>query len=755
MSVDLKPVLNYPDTLLGEWIFLNNDLLKGNFPADASTLTRALNANTSSSRTRAKEIYRLGLLKRELTNRNASETLNSIREGRNLQTRLGYLSVLIYQAYKDHDDQIIKNAYCSLNALFSIFISFELDSEQYSYNTLIRRLLHIFPCPESYNINKWLRYLFSAVVCELSIGDNEQQINKIKELLLGERTTIKLRIIDNSNNNVRCQFETVDELKKAIDDRISLVDIYNQKLGLFFFGDNDESPRGYYGIANKYCSDFLDSCYEIDKSNVFDSPFQKLYHETDGEETTCIMEVLKDISESNIEFESKYQRIMKSIEEGAIEALSFMTDKPMSEFVVPVRNCENDDETTIINALRVKPFLLLAGISGTGKSRKVQELAYLTCKRDGIHDLDKTTPGNYMLIPVKPNWHDSTELLGYYSSITGKYVLTDFIRFVWKAWINKDVPYFLCLDEMNLAPVEQYFAEYLSILETRKLVHDKEKNKWEIVTAELLPKKTFENLSMEVRKTSANNIITLGNFTSDTRNDILQIYQGDDIQIINFLKQNGLRLPDNLFVIGTVNMDDTTHQFSRKVIDRAFTIEMNGDKLGKMFDTKDSLSYQEQPKELDYVKPLFVKAQEVLEVYPSDARTIKDYVPKMLERINGKGIFKDTPFRVSYRVQNELVLYYGAIRPQGEMEEEIIKAYLQEAFMAILLEKVLPRVEGDEKAMKCNDDGYSEIINNLKKYIYEMNPVEEDRSSICKILISKLDEMNERVKNSYFTSFFS
>lgn len=411
-------------------------------------------------------------------------------------------------------------------------------------------------------------------------------------------------------------------------------------------------------------------------------------------------------------------------------------------------------DVDIISALRTKPFILLAGISGTGKSRKIQELAYLTCRRDGIHDKDETAPGNYMLIPVKPNWHDSTELLGYYSSITGKYVLTDFIRFVWKAWVHKDVPYFLCLDEMNLAPVEQYFAEYLSILETRKLVKDKD-DKWHIQTAEILSKKIFENLTTEIKEGPKDIVNSLGNTTSDDRPIVNQLYQGEDIQIINFLKENGLRLPENLFVIGTVNMDDTTHQFSRKVIDRAFTIEMNGDELTKMFDAKDTLTYLDKPMTIDKIKPLFVKAQEVLEVFPKDADTIKEEVPKMLNVINGEGIFKDTPFRVSYRVQNELVLYYASIRPQGDLDPEQIKPYLQEAFMAILLEKILPRVEGDEKALKCNEKGDSTILLKIKQCLNEMKPIEGEPSPTFKTLIKKLDEMNERVKNSYFTSFFS
>lgn len=412
-------------------------------------------------------------------------------------------------------------------------------------------------------------------------------------------------------------------------------------------------------------------------------------------------------------------------------------------------NSIKEGKIDVISALRTKPFLLLAGISGTGKSRKVLELAYLTCKRDGVHDIDITNPGNYLLIPVKPNWHDSTELLGYYSSITGKYVLTDFIRFIWKAWMNKNVPYFLCLDEMNLAPVEQYFAEYLSILETRKRVFNNQKQIFEIQSGELLTKKQFEGIDLYAK-------INIENDTDDgIREKEVPLYNGEDIQIINFLKEKGLRLPENLFVIGTVNMDDTTHQFSRKVIDRAFTIEMNGSDLSRMFEERDALGYLDSPMTIEEIKPLFVKAQEVLDNYPNDAETIKSYVPELLDKINGDGIFKDTPFRVSYRVQNELVLYYAAIRPEEDLDEDKIKIYLNEAFMAILLEKILPRVEGDEKAMKCDEKGDSAILQNIQRYIDGFVSDETAPAPIFNTLKAKLKEMNERVKNSYFTSFFS
>lgn len=397
-----------------------------------------------------------------------------------------------------------------------------------------------------------------------------------------------------------------------------------------------------------------------------------------------------------------------------------------------------------LSALKTKPFLLLAGISGTGKSRKVQELAYMTCPRDGRLDQDKAKPGNYMLIEVKPNWHDSTELLGYYSNISGKYMLTDFIRFIYKAWLNPQVPFFVCLDEMNLAPVEQYFAEYLSVLETRKDVNGT------IISAELLTKESFKDIKTDRRRP----------ITSDEDDGVRDVteslYSPEDALTIDYIKKNGLRLPENLFVVGTVNMDDTTHQFSRKVIDRAFTIEMNGGNLADMFDKNDTLQYQEQPLPWEVIKPDFVRAQDVLDTFEEDREAIKNKAPELLNGINQEDIFGNTPFRVSYRVMNEMTLYFATLRTRNK--EASADELLNTAFMTILLQKVLPRVEGDEKALHCDDGGHSVILAKLKSFLSANFMSENSPSSTSDIydeLIKKIDEMERRLEDTYFTSFFS
>lgn len=413
-------------------------------------------------------------------------------------------------------------------------------------------------------------------------------------------------------------------------------------------------------------------------------------------------------------------------------------------------------ENDIITALRTKPFLLLAGISGTGKSQKVQELAFMSCPEE-LREENSTTPGNYCLVEVKPNWHDSTELLGYYSALSGRYELTDFIRFTYKAQTNANTPFFLCLDEMNLAPVEQYFAEYLSVLETRKRVIVD--GKVRIQTEPLLTKDKFSNCRLNERVPKQTTGYTLDGDEYDEK----PLYSPDDAEIIAYLKNNGLHLPDNLFVIGTVNMDDTTHQFSRKVIDRAFTIEMNGGKMDEMFSTesRNNLEYRAEPLPLSAFKSEFVRAYEVLEDdhFAKYADTITTEIPKLLGNSDGtasedsiNGILNGTPFRVSYRVQNELVLYLSVLIENAGFPDDI-ESLIGEATLAILMEKVLPRIQGEQKQLETKG-GKSNVLKDMKSFVEtRFKPSDETVPEIYDKVIKKLDEMDGKL-SGYYTNFF-
>ena len=418
-----------------------------------------------------------------------------------------------------------------------------------------------------------------------------------------------------------------------------------------------------------------------------------------------------------------------------------------------------------LSAIRTKPFLLLAGISGTGKSRIVRELAFKSCPKY-LQDKDGTTPGNYCMIEVKPNWHDSTELLGYYSNMNKSYQFKKFVKFLVKAKMFPKVPFFVCLDEMNLAPVEHYFAEMLSIMETRK--HPKiegtdEVDKEVIKTGAIVDAQHFREFAGLTDKNG--NIYTM----LKTDRDIYMKLHGldtesdidEEIGKRTDLTTEGLTLPDNVIIIGTVNMDDTTHQFSRKVIDRAMTIEMNGGRLSDMFGGSKDLEYlpqEEQEKWQDCFRQRYVTADEVLEEHPEAADDIVKIVPEKLENINKA--LKGTPFEVSYRVLNELTIMVGVLldsKKEGETLDDIIN----QALDRILLMKILPRIEGDSDMFNLSKDFKQENhveYNNRLEWLMELAPEivaeEQEGEEHRQTAREKIKEMKERLQNQEFTRFW-
>lgn len=373
-----------------------------------------------------------------------------------------------------------------------------------------------------------------------------------------------------------------------------------------------------------------------------------------------------------------------------------------------------------ITAIKSKPFLLLAGISGTGKSRIVRELAR-ACWEEGSEEYKAQKPRNFEMVQVKPNWHDSSELLGYVSRIGADkdgngvtFVAGDFLKFIARAWEEQDVPYFLCLDEMNLAPVEQYFAEYLSVVESRKATDEG------VVTDPILRKSIepwYFNLCAEL--------------TSD-----------DDLRQ-QFLS-NGICIPQNLIVIGTVNMDETTFSFSRKVLDRAMTIEMNE------VDLEGGLRNRYEAIGQLGTDELIGTCVEGVDVYAT-YKEVCDRVIAYLKVINNK--LEGTPFKIAYRTRNEFLLYvvnnlpYNKDEDGNDLDQNFVIA---RALDEITNMKILSRIEGDEtKVSKLfNND---ELSNTIKTALADVCTEYDTEASIS---LAKLKEMKDKLENGY-TSFWS
>ncbi len=451
-----------------------------------------------------------------------------------------------------------------------------------------------------------------------------------------------------------------------------------------------------------------------------------------------------------------------------------------------------DKRKDYINAIKTKPFLLLAGISGTGKSRIVRELAFKSCPPE-LQDTKHTNPGNYCMIEVKPNWQDSTQLFGYASSINKKYMVTPFMRFVVKAMQYPDTPFFVCLDEMNLAHVEQYFAEFLSVLETRK------NNNGVTETSALIDAHVFEDYYKEDPNQkliptlgNSENGISYSNLHSGNKNiaqDIFEdlglhrsnqetddqgkvIYKPNDkdIKVITHLLMYGMTIPENLIVIGTVNMDETTKHFSRKVIDRAMTIEMNGGQLEDMFGNSSDLDYcddESQILNMGNYAALYISADDVIENCEAvknnpeyikyikgkneDGSIITDAMtlPKLLESVNKT--LKDTPFEVSYRVMNELVIYLGVLLDNkgNSVTQAEFQDCVDHAFDQIMLMKVLPRIEGAYELFVLSDEERRTLDG--KNYENKLDWLKSLTSGKSE---EKLEEMIKRLNRQGFTRFW-
>lgn len=173
-------------------------------------------------------------------------------------------------------------------------------------------------------------------------------------------------------------------------------------------------------------------------------------------------------------------------------------------------------------ALQTRPLVILPGISGTGKTRLTRLYA------DAVHHIPSANHDNpyYLVVAVQPDWHNARDLLGYYNALSGVYHPTFFLRFLLRAASDPQQPYFVCLDEMNLARPEYYLAPLLSALETSE------------------------------------HTIDIGAPTSEVRS------------ITGETLRNPLRLPLNLHITGTVNVDESTYALSDKLLDRANVIEL-------------------------------------------------------------------------------------------------------------------------------------------------------------------------------------
>jgi MoxR-like ATPase len=350
--------------------------------------------------------------------------------------------------------------------------------------------------------------------------------------------------------------------------------------------------------------------------------------------------------------------------------------------------------TNFYLSLKTKPFVILAGISGTGKT----QLPRLFAEAIGM------SKDQVIQIPVRPDWTDASDLIGY-TSLKGNFISKPLTEAIIKAKEDISKPHFFILDEMNLARVEHYFADFLSIIETR-----------------------FRTKTNEVKT----DFLLLKNQLKDANNAFLY----DDIY-----------WPENLYLIGTVNMDETTYPFSRKVLDRANSIEMNTVEL-------DWISKQKQKVDkLTNFTNANLKSEYIasIELTKTDKLQVQEAL-EMLKKMNK--ILEISNLHFAYRVRDEIIFYVLYAK-----KEELLKPEAAVDFQ--IMQKILPRVHGSSTRTQKVIIGLLNLLANeeVATSYPDLEYLEKNKKSILKKSnypksTEKLIFMLERFDENRFTSFW-
>ncbi|CAM3997809.1 McrB family protein [Flavobacterium sinopsychrotolerans] len=336
-----------------------------------------------------------------------------------------------------------------------------------------------------------------------------------------------------------------------------------------------------------------------------------------------------------------------------------------------------------VASLCTKPFVICSGLSGSGKTKLAQAFVRWICE----------TEEQYKIIPVGADWTNREPLLGYPNAIeTEKYVVPEngALELIIKASLDDKKPYFLILDEMNLSHVERYFADFLSAMES----------------GEAIPLHTIED-----HEYMPNNII----------------------------------LPKNLFIIGTVNIDETTYMFSPKVLDRANTIEfrVNEKDLTNYFDSKIKL-------DMDSLK---FKGTSMAESFINIAtdETNKDFDKAKVELLYFFTELKKSGAEFGYRSASEIGRLIQKLEELGEEGDDLLDI--------AIMQKLLPKLHGSRSKLSkilitlgnlCLNDS----IDSKTKYFDQLDDIDFTESNIkYKLSFEKIIRMYKNALDNGFTSY--
>lgn len=322
-----------------------------------------------------------------------------------------------------------------------------------------------------------------------------------------------------------------------------------------------------------------------------------------------------------------------------------------------------------ICSLMAKPFVILTGNSGTGKTRIATQFAkFLEVK---LGEAEK----NWILVPVGADWTDNTKILGFYNPLAdngkGKYEKSSILRLIELANLpeNKDIPFFIILDEMNLSHVERYFADFLSHMET--------------------PEIDF----------------------------IVDGYIGN------------LKYPENLFIVGTVNIDETTYMFSPKVLDRANVIEFIPEKESVLDIFKNPIEIKDNIlEEHNNLAKLFLNKS--IEIRNGESRLSDNMIADVHSIFSSLyDLLLRCEYEFSYRTVREIRQYISAAYELCTNENDFnLNSIIDEA----IIQKILPKIHGSRREIESLLDELDQFCSNQKLEL-SLKKIEKMKGKLAKV----------------------
>lgn len=328
-------------------------------------------------------------------------------------------------------------------------------------------------------------------------------------------------------------------------------------------------------------------------------------------------------------------------------------------------------------SLLTKPFVILSGLTGSGKTQLAMAFPKLICE----------SSDQYKIIPVGADWLNREPLLGYPNALrSGEYVMPDngALQLIIDASkpSNQDKPYFLILDEMNMSYVERYFADFLSAMES----------------GEEIP-----------------------------------LWVGNDKVPAT------INLPKNLFIIGTINVDETTYMFSPKVLDRANVLEFR-------IDIEQMKGFLNGPGQLRPINKCSECAADFISLSSAEFDdTLTEEMKKTL--ISMFETLSKIQKEFGYRTAHEMSRYINLCKQLTDMNDN-------EAIDSAMVQKLLPKIHGSRKKI-------TPILTALWKLCYQGEPAEIESLDVMPIISTfkypltaeKIWRMFQIAQDNGFTSF--